>query len=124
MTSTARAALLSLAGLALLAACSTAPMAAPAPQQEAPPLTAAEQEFVDQVRAIAPGIPGPADRIARRGNSTCTDLTATDAATGQPWPEAKIAGQARDRFSSGTYRVSSVQAAHIVDAARSTVCVP
>ena len=110
--------------LAVAAAIATAACAAPQPTEPTSAggpqiatvteLTAGEQAFVDEVAAIAPPLADNPERLARRGASSCTDLTRED--------DDQVLANAVERFSGGSYTVTEDEARAILDAARTTVC--
>jgi len=69
--------------------------------------------FVEQVATIAPPLAENPERLARRGANSCDSI-----ARG---PEVAIP-QAVERFSGGSYTVTTEEAEAIVNAARQTVC--
>lgn len=95
------------------AAPSPAPTASPSPAAGPDALTPTEVAFVEQVATIAPILAENPERVARRGANSCDSI-----ARG---PEVAIP-QAVERFSGGSYTVTTEEAEAIVDAAEQTVC--
>lgn len=95
------------------AAPSPAPTASPSPAAGPDALTPEEVAFVEQVATIAPPLAENPERLARRGANSCDSI-----ARG---PEVAIP-QAVERFSGGSYTVTTAEAEAIVDAAEQTVC--
>ncbi|GAA3224669.1 hypothetical protein GCM10017691_12880 [Pseudonocardia petroleophila] len=95
------------------AAPSPAPTISPSPAAGPDALTPAEVAFVEQVATIAPPLAENPERLARRGANSCDSI-----ARG---PEVAIP-QAVERFSGGSYTVTTEEAEAIVDAAEQTVC--
>lgn len=105
-----------LGALLALAACAAPPPAlTPSPSPAAGPdaLTPGELAFVERVEMIAPPLAENPERLARRGANSCDSI-----ARG---PEVAIP-QAVERFSGGSYTVTTEEAEAIVAAAQETVC--
>ncbi|QJY45532.1 hypothetical protein [Pseudonocardia broussonetiae] len=104
------------AGLFVLAGCAT-PSPVPATSAPAPAgpdaLTPEEVAFVEQVATIAPPLAENPERLARRGANSC-DSIARGLDVAIP--------QAIERFSGGSYTVTTEEAEAIVIAAQQTVC--
>lgn len=84
-------------------------------QPTATALTAGQLAFVQRARQIAPRVYGSDDHLLREAKSTCLDVK-------QEKGTATVVGNAVTRFSSGSYTVTTEEAAQLVQAAKDTVC--